>query len=177
MSEFSGKCDLWDDLINIAGVTDEYDWSNMNIFLGKDKLDIKSVKDLVPYAAYISSSIVYNKDIGYSIHLSQESFVDMKERESLMWRLKRAKKYYRKCKCEGIEFIVFEAVKYVSIIPDNCDYEICRRVAEHPYTNNIRGIHTNIHNFYRKELYNAMLEYGYSEIEAFEWCFKNYGNK
>ena len=97
MSEFSGKCDLWDDLINIVGVTDEYDWSNINIFLGKDKLDIKSVKDLVPYAAYISSSLIYNKDKGYSIRLSKESFVDMEERESLMRRLKRAKKYYRKC--------------------------------------------------------------------------------
>ena len=27
MSEFSGKCDLWDDLINIVGVTDEYQYS------------------------------------------------------------------------------------------------------------------------------------------------------
>lgn len=174
MSEFSGKCDLWDDLINISKVNDESDWSKINIYLGEDKLNIKSVKDLLPYAAYLSSVMYHNKETGYYIRLSKESFVDMEERESLMRRLRMAKAYYRKCKRAGKDFIVLEAVKYVSMFPDNADFEICNRVFMHPYTNNIKGIHTNIHNFFRKELYNAMLEYGYSEKEAYAWCFKDY---
>lgn len=171
MSRFSGKCDIYDTLIEIHGIDDNYDWSKLEMYHEDEKLDIKSIKDLVPYYPYLTAVMCSNRDKIY-IRLSQTSFVDRHEREMMNIRLNDVKKYYRKCKRNKTEFIPEEVVKKYSMWgSDNIYLELAKRVKEHPYTQNISGIHSNMAQWYRQELYEEMIKYGYDEDYSRKWCY------
>ena len=50
MSEFSGKCDIYDDMFTINKITD---FSNVHIYVRDHPIELRinSVKDLVPYSS------------------------------------------------------------------------------------------------------------------------------
>lgn len=170
MSEFSGKCDVWDSLYEIRGLNDDSDWSKVTIVQDGKVLDINSLKDLIKYAPYLIRSGYYSKEESYS-DITTESFIDSEEKERLEWRLKDARRAYRCCKRKKREFIPEEIVKEIFWHPDELDLEVCRRVKEHPYATNMDGLHTKIHDYYREVWYLAMLEYGYTPKEAREWIY------
>lgn len=171
MSEFCGKCDLWDSLVNIGRVTDDYDWDRVKIYHKDELLDIRSVKDLLPYAGYLTTVACYHKG-DYNIHISNESFVDREERESLERSLKWIENEYRRLKRRKEKFIPEEVAKRYSWINAPYVLEICKRVAEHPYSANINGIHTNMHQYYRERLRDEMIDYGYTKEQADKWVYE-----
>lgn len=177
MSEFCGKCDLWDTVYHIGKVRDDSDWSKIHIYQrGKDSndvdLNITSLKDLIKYAPYlISVGIGTKEECKYWI--TSESFIDREDRESLEWKLKTVKQIYRRCKRKGIEFTL-ETVKE-NIFFTYCNEELIQglyeRVKAHPYTKNISGLHTNLHQIYREYWVEGMMEYGWTEEEAKNWVY------
>ena len=73
----------------IRKVNDETDWSKIKIYQhtpetyfdekgwhGDKLLDIKSVKDLLPYGAFIVGMAYGNQDGIYICHIGERSFVD-----------------------------------------------------------------------------------------------------
>ena len=46
MSEFCGKCDLWDSLVNIRKITDDYDWDKVKIYCKDELLDISMLAQM-----------------------------------------------------------------------------------------------------------------------------------
>lgn len=171
MSEFSGKCDLWDSLINIGKITDDYDWKKVKIYLKDKLLDIGSIKDLLPYAGYLTSSACYYQG-DYNIRLSDESFVDREERERLERSLKWIKNEYRRLKRHKKKFVPEEVAERYSWINAPYVIEICKRVAEHPTVANVEGIHTNMHQYYRERLRDEMIKCGYTKKQANKWVYE-----
>lgn len=172
MSRFSGKCDLYDSLIDIHGVTDDTDWSKIRIYHKDELLIISSVRDLIPYSAYIIG-VATSSNGYYSATISDESLVDSEEHVILDFYLKYAKRIYNRCKRKHLEFNVEEAIHEMSVFGVGRPYlkTICERVKEHPVSAKIDGIHIESYDRLRKELYDEMLKYGYDKDYAKVWCF------
>ena len=173
MSGFSGKCDLADIFCNhddehIAN-------STFYIFAGNrdHRLDIHCRRDLIPYYPFLVGSMGSQKDKAVC-YISSESFVDREEREHMEWILKDAIKYYKKCKRKKIEYKEEEALKNIVWFnkkPTEWESKIVHRVAADGEKANIEGIHDSYHDYYRKQLYEEMIENDYSKEEAFKWCY------
>lgn len=173
ISVYSGKCDCFDVLIMIREVTDFTKvkiYANINDLI---PLRIDCKKDLIPYYPYLEVMGTGDKDGNVCIWLSQRSFVDIEEEESLTWKLNTVLRYWRKCKRKHEPFDKEEALKLISYFEDDAGYrkEIVDRVAEHGKKATIDGLHTPMHDQYREELYKTMVEAGYTDDEAYRWCF------
>lgn len=181
MSIFSGKCDIYDEFIAIMKMNNNSDWSKVEIFQydenHKDlqKLTIQNYKDLVPYFPFIVSSSCSSNQSTKAI-ISNKSFVDMENEEYINRIFKMAKKYYRKCKRQGIEFVPEEAAKKISFFKNanDLELEVCKRVKKHPYAkkNDISGLHNSIYVFYKKKLYDEMIKVGYTKKQTKDWCYQ-----
>lgn len=170
MSEFSGKCDLYDTLIDIRNTTD---WSKVYISQNHTRLPINSQRDLVPYYPYIIGSAAYY-DGEARINISKESYVDQEERDHLEYLLQNILKEYRRCKRKKIEFVPTEvAEKYKGFYSYGTYLEIANRVKENPKKPNLEGIHTAVAQMYRKALYDEMLKWGYDEEYTRKWIYSN----
>ena len=188
MSEFSGKCDLWDSLVMIRESNDETtDWSKIKIyqhtdesyfdekgFHGDQLLDIKCLKDLLPYAAFLTSMAYGNQDGTYICHIGKRSFIDTEEEERFTWYLKDIQKLYRRCKRKKIEFTeeyVMDKMHWWS--DKDAIKTLFYRVKEHPYSANVKGLHDDMHQYYRKRLEEDMIKAGYTSEQAHEWVYHN----
>lgn len=174
MSMFSGKCDCYDTLVVIHNYT-EIDLKNkVEIYVGNntEPLHIDSYKDLIPYYPHLISSAMFSK--GKSVvHLSSESFVDSEERESMEFRLKELIKIYNRCKRKKIDFNINDSVKEICYGDWNKDIicALAKRVKENGKKATIDGLHLKLHEMYRKELVDVMVEnnldpreYGYDRF-------------
>ena len=182
MSIFCGKCDVFDTLIGIREMTDESDWSKVKIYQYNDKnerilLDIRSTKDLLPYAAHlIESSCSCDGDMTACI--TSRSYVDIENDEHMFWLFKMAKREYMRCKRKGVTFDIENAAKKISFrrTPGDVEKTICERIAEHPYAKaNISDLKSSTYYFYKEMLEKAMIEAGYTAKQAHVWCY--YGKK
>ena len=165
MSKFSGKCDVYDSLIGINRYTEEELKNNVKIYVGNntEPLHIEKISDLIPYYPYLIAVGCYdNVERKSVIHLSSESFVDREERESIEWRLKDLIRIYNRCKRKKIEFDVEDAVKQITWNGWNEEpyRELANRVKENGKKAAVDGIHLKMHEIYRKELVDEMLENG-----------------
>ena len=163
------------------------DWSKIKIyqhteesyfdeegFHGDQLLDVKCLKDLLPYAAFLTSMSYGNQDGTYICHIGSRSFIDLEEEERFMWYLKEIKKLYRRCKRKKIEFTEEYVQKELSWISDKKTIsEIYKRVKEHPTSANVKGLHDNFHQYYRRELAEDMVKAGYTQEQADEWVYNN----
>lgn len=137
-------------------------------------LDIKSIKDLLPYAAFLVGAAGGNKDGFYTAHIGSRSFVDQEEEERFAWYLRDVKKLYRRCKRKKIEFTEEYVQKELSWVSDKTMIsEIYRRVKEHPTSANVKGLHDNLHQYYRRRLAEEMVKAGYTQEQADEWVYNN----
>lgn len=174
MSNYSGKYDVYDWFYMSKSPTDDYiSKSEFYIWRGnkKHRLDIQTAKDLIPYYPFIIAMGNYQKD-GFSIvHLSSESFVDKEEEEIIESMLHRIKKYYKKSCRKNIPFTLEDVLSYEGKHYTDVITELYKRVCEYKNKADIKGLHLPMHEYYRQELYNKMLQAGYNKEEAFLWCF------
>ena len=111
MSNFSGKCDLYDH-IEIHGLDNTL---KSKIYVGydsKEPLNIKEERDLVPYYPFVISMGAFNHGIG-TIYLMDESWVNYEEKDVLEFYLEQILKIYRRCKRKKVEFNVDEVFEEV----------------------------------------------------------------
>lgn len=174
ISRFSGKCDLYDCLVDIHQYTEDELRDNVKIYVGYGKeipLKINTYIDLIPYYPYTIGMAYFNNSERKSIiYLSEESFVDREEREFLEYKLKRVLKIYKKCKKKHIPFDRETAMQEID--PYNLNYDTCMKLLNRVETfgekATISGLHLSMHERYRMELVTEMIfnglnpaKYGY----------------
>lgn len=179
MSQFSGKCDFYDGFVMIRSDSTEEklieNLKGLKLYIhGKDGRDhrVKSdtLKDIVKYYPYIEIIMAGDKD-KVTIILSSDSFIDSEEKEMLGYKIETALKYWRKCKRNKVSFNKDECSTLFWHI-DNVEKEIINRVAEKGDKAEFEGIHLSMHEYYRKKWFDEMVKAGYTEFEAYNWCFK-----
>ena len=188
MSVFSGKCDLYDSFVMISSNGDEskiqnnIDRTRFYIYSGDKthRLDIHTLKDLVPYYPYIVAFSYGCKEVEQTIVLSSESWVDREEKEHIGWILEDAKKEYRKCKRKKITFNPDDWINKSHWTNAEVKKEIVKRVVENGEKANINGIHLSSYDKWdRKRLAQEMSRVGYSDYEINHWVYqgRNYNWK
>lgn len=168
----SGKCDF-EDTCSIYGTKEILD--KYNIFISGHEvvpLKMESEKDLVAYYPYLVTTMCGCKEGGVII-LSNESFIDREERERIESNLDTLKKYNRKCKRNKKEFDKEEALKKICWLPSAESYliELINRVAEKGEKATIDGLHDNMHEYMRKQWFDAMVAHGWNEDSAYRWVY------
>ena len=111
MSQFSGKCDVYDIL---SDATEEH-LRNSDFYIrtsdGREHhLEINNQKDLAKYYPYLTGCMYGSKD-RHVVFLSTQSFIDSEEEEFINWAKDDLLKYYRKCKRTKIPYKVKEALE------------------------------------------------------------------
>lgn len=173
MSIYSGKCDVYDSLVEINNISD---FDNVKIYANGNHiipLRIDSQRDLIPYYPYLVSMMSSTKDGEKTIYLSEKSYVDTEEEERLQWRLEQLKKYYRRCKRNHEPYDEKEAIKKICIwnVSEDYETELVNRVKIDGEKATYDGIHIPIFDKMRKKLYDDMVYAGYSKFKSRLWCF------
>lgn len=182
MSRFCGKCDFYDHLCIHCDSEEKIEelLSKSDIYIttkdGREhKLKIETIKDAAKYYPYLICVGTFSKE-GHTIVLSSESFIDREERDSLRFDIENVLKYWRKCKREKRRFDKDECYNKIHWHITNDDYlkEIIKRVAEKGNNAEFDDIHKPMWERYRKDWFDEMVNLGYSEFDAFRWCFNEY---
>lgn len=181
MSQFCGKCDFYDSFVMIGsdgkhGKLEE-NLKRLKLYVyGKDGRDhrVKSdtIKDIAKYYPYLEGVMSYSKETGYNIHLQSDSFIDQEEREHIGWYVRDVLKYWRKCKREKKPFVVDECIKSLHWMNDDILRTVAERVAKDGGKAEFDDIHDSLHEYYRREWFEELVRVGYTEFEAYNWCFK-----
>lgn len=165
MSVYSGRCDIYDTLVEIHQYTDEELKNNVKIYVGnsQEPLHIENRKDLIPYYPYLISSAYFdNVERKSTIYLTSKSSIDIEEQDILETHLKHLLRIYNRCKRKKIEFDIDEAVKEVTF--NGWNEEVYRklaiRVKEKGKKATIDGIHLKMHERHREELVEEMIRNG-----------------
>ena len=137
---------------------EDADGSNTNIpETYYEKVEYSSIKDLIPLYPHL---IAFST--GSTVCLSLESFVDREERETLEYMLKNILRIYNRYKRKKVEFDVEEALKV--LVWDGWNEEAYRelayRVKESGKKAAIDNIHLRMHEYYRRELVNELINNG-----------------
>ena len=136
---------------------------------------MESEKDLIAYYPYLVYLMCSSKEDGGVIHLSEKSYIDIEEEESLTWKINILKKYYRKCKRYKISFDDQEALDLIRICdassPKEYEIKLINKVKELGEQAIIDGIHDDWHDRMRKEWYDLMVEAGWEKSKAYRWVY------
>lgn len=177
MSQFSGKCDIYDRIEMISCDTDEeiqeyIDKTKFYIMHEKRKheLHITNRKELALYYPYLET-MGYHSEGFNVIHVSSDSYIDMHEKEHLEILYDYIMKIYKKCKREKKPFIE-EDVLAQCWSPSEEVKEIIRRIAKDGRKATLDGIHTKMAEHYRRGWYDTLVSLGWDEIFAFNWVYK-----
>ena len=177
ISRYSGKCDLYDVLVDIREVTD---FSKVKIYAANNSivpLRIDSQKDLMPYYPYIIGMHVSDGKGNMEVYLGRKSYVDNEEEECLTWDLDTLKQYYRRQKRKHQPFDSDEALKKISFFSEYPEVapeykkELVNRVRELGEKATIEDIHIPFMDTMRQRLYEDMVAAGWNDDRAYEWCF------
>lgn len=178
MSRYSGKCDVFD---WFGGYDDELiRKSNFYISGHIVPLRINNHHDLAPYYPYLV--VIGTGSNGYqTVRLSEESFVDVEEREKLGWILRDIQKYYRKCKRKRIIYNIDEAISQGCLFsPGDERKRIAEIVGERGEKVTVEDLISEykirhpMSEYYRKKLFERMIELGWSEKQAGYWIWKDF---
>ena len=181
MSQFCGKCDFYDGFVDIGGDGDEEkvkeNLKHLKLYVyGKDGRDhrVKSdtIKDIAKYYPYLEGVMSYSKETGYDIRLSSDSFIDQEEREHIRWYVRDVLKYWRKCKRNKKPFVVDECIESLHWMNDNILRTVAERVAKDGDKAEFDDIHDSLPEYYRRRWFEELVRVGYTEFEAYNWCFK-----
>lgn len=172
MSEFSGKCDVYDCL---GDRSDEYLQNSKFFIYGTDhrnhQLVINNQKDLAKYYPYLTCSMGADKN-GACVYITSQSFIDREEAERINWVKNDLVKYYKKCKRNKIQYTVDEAIKAaVWFNPSDWEIELARRVGEAGDKAETEDLHTSIHEYFRERWYKELISQDYTEDEAKLWVY------
>lgn len=184
MSQYSGKCDLYDHFAIACGGDDnklQQEIERTDFYIPTSdgrlhRLKIENEKDLAPYYPYLTVFSVGSHEGRQCIHLSSKSFIDREEQERLNWNLKDALKEYNKCKRKKILFIPEEYIKNSWYEMSRYQEEMVYRVAKYGNKATTEGLHTPIHDYYRKELAEELERLGYNDWFIRQWLFNDRDN-
>lgn len=180
MSVYSGKCDFYDVFVAIRCDGDEEKvkekLKSLKLYVyGKDgrehRVKSETIKDIAKYFPYLNS-IGGSDGEKQTIILSSDSFIDQEERETIEWKASYILKYWRKCKRKKIPFTVQECKDALWFSDDKNLTEMIRRVEKNGDKADFSDIHFSLWEWNRRRWFEAMVELGWSEQEAYNWCFK-----
>lgn len=183
MSQFSGKCDFYDCFVAIHSDGDENkveeNLKRLDLYIyGKDgrahKVVSNTIKDIAKYYPYLELIQSYSKETGYNVYLSSDSFIDQEEREHIGWYVEYVFKYWRKCKRNKKPFVAEECMKELSWLRDEYLRDIAERVEKSGTKAEFDDIHDDLHEYYRRKWFEELVRLGYTETEAYDWCFKGF---
>lgn len=172
MSKYCGKYDFYDS----CHMHGEADYSKIKVFIydkyGRaHRLKIDNEYDAVKYYPYLICASSGDGNCR-NIFLSTNNYIDVEEEKMLQCSLDLFIKYYRSCKRKKIPFNKDEAIKkYVFGEPNDEDIILVNRVEELGEKATIDGIHRPYCEYERNEWKEAMVELGYSELEARMWIY------
>lgn len=172
MSSYSGKYDVAD---YFEGCSDE-ELRNSDIYIGDNPvpLRIENQHDLAPYYPHLITIGSWCEGRA-SCWITERSFVDFSEEEHLGWKLRDFQRYWRRCKRNKKDYIEEEAIaKICWFEPTDVDREIAHRVAMYGNKATVEGLHDELHEFYRRELLEKMVELGWDEGKAKIWIWKDW---
>lgn len=166
--DFQDECEMG---IGADKILEKY-----RVFVGRHELVplwMNSKKDLVAYYTYTIGIMASDKH-GGMIVLSDESYIDSRERERISQDYKDVLKYYRKCKREKKEFDKTEALRRIAWLreePDKYQVELVDRFSQNGPKVTINDLHAPMFDMMRKEWYDLMLKNGWSEQQAYRWVY------
>ena len=183
MSMFSGKCDFYDGFVDIHCKCDETkiaeELSKLKLYIrGRDgrnhRVKSETIKDIVKYYPYLRRVIVYSEENGDTVILESDSFIDQEEAEWRDWRVGYVLRYWRKCKRNKKPFVAEECFNEVSWIGSKSAQlkEIIRRVEKDGNKAKFDDMHDDTHEYFRRQWFKEMVRVGWTEREAYDWCFK-----
>lgn len=185
MSEFSGKCDFYDSVVMIhcdddPGKLEDF-LAGTNIYIhGKDrrnhKIEVRNEKEACLYYPYLTVVAAFNRNENKNtIILSSNSFIDQEEREHIGYYMNDVRKYWNKCKRNKEEFTVEKCVEHFSMWRNTELYkEIATRFLNNGNKAEFDDLHDNLHERFRRIWFDEMVRLGWSEHEAFNWCFNEF---
>ena len=182
MSVFSGKCDFYDGFVAIRCDGDEEkvkeELKKLELFIyGSDgrthRVKSESIKDIAKYYPYLESIACSSKD-RMRVILSSDSFIDREEKEMLGYKLDDIYKYWRKCKRDKKEFTEEECLNSLWYTRTDEIEEIVHRVAMKGNKAEFDDIHFPLWEHFRREWFEELVNLGYTEQEAYDWCFKGF---
>lgn len=183
MSVFSGKCDFYDGFVMIRCDNDEEkikeELKKLKLYVhGKDgrnhRVKSDTIKDIAKYYPYLESIVCGLKDGGVTIILSSDSFIDLEEQEMRNYKIEDVKKYWRKCKREKKSFDKEEYLNSTWYTNKEDLAIIFDRIAKDGNKAEFDDIHFPLWEHNRRRWFEALVELGYDEFEAYNWCFKGF---
>lgn len=182
MSVLTGKCDFYDHLVMIHG---ESDREKVEAILQKMKLYVRgadkryhlvksdTIKDIVLYYPYLVASAYTSPENGYVIQLSSDDYISTLEKEVIQSMVNMVLKYWRKCKRNKKTFNAELCLK-------NCGWrtyeetirQIIERVQQYGEKATFDDIHIPTYETSRQLWFDTLIQEGYTEYEAWKWCFK-----
>ena len=180
MSQYSGKADVYDHFAIACDGNDnklQQEIERIDFYISTPdgrthKLKIENEKDLAPYYPYLIVIGAYHRDNGKNyLQLSRRSFVDSEEADRLKWNLKDALREYNKCKRKKIPFDPEQYINNYWYAMDSYQKEIVYRVAKDGNKATTEGLHTPLHDYYRRELAEELERLGYDDWFIRRWLF------
>ena len=183
MSKYSGKCDLYDvlSIYDVLVATDKFADNAMELLskwdirvgYGGPKLVIRSVKDVVPYFPFVETSGGHSKDHKV-VFLTEKSWVDVEAERHYGLMVEYLTKKARYAKRKGLDPVDYmmdcgylsDSEKNEQGIP-----ELVGRIAVDGKKADWSGLVPGFGKYMRDELYDTMVNFGYSPVEAGEWCY------
>ena len=180
MSKFCGKCDFYDGFVAIRCDGDEEkvaeELKKLRLYVrGKDgrehRVKSDTIKDIAKYYPYLEA-IMHGTEEGMTVILSSDSFIDIEEKEHRQYKINDVLKYWKKCKREKKTFVEEECLEKLWWTKDDSLKEIVHRIAEKGNKAEFDDIHMPMWEYNRRRWFEEMVNVGYSENEAYAWCFK-----
>lgn len=177
ISIYSGKCDLYDSLIEIGEVTD---FSRVHIYINHNPVELRidSYKDLIPYFPCVPA--VETRDNGeYKIWLSGKPWYRIEEEQMLGIYLRDLITCYNRLKRNknlSLESLVerYDTKYNWNHAKDELVAELASRLIEAKGKKdkvNISDLYLPSGDFFRKRLYEEMVNNGWDENKAYLWCY------
>lgn len=184
MSVFSGKCDFYDGFVMIHNEGDEKKieeaLKRLKLYItGNDgrshRVKSDTIKDIAKYYPYLECFMSGDKD-GYTVAiLHGDSFIDDEEEEYKSWYIKDALKYWRKCKRNKTTFTAEDCYEKINHWGTNEPVlEICKRIEADGDKAEFDDIHFPMWEWYRRKWFDELVRLGWSEQQAYNWCFKGF---
>jgi hypothetical protein len=174
---FSGRCDLYDSLIDIGKVTD---FSKVHIYIKYNPVELRidSYKDLIPYFPCVPS-ISTHSNREYRLCISGKPWYRVEEEQTLNFYLRDLTTCYNKLKREkrlSLEALIemhTERFRWISNKNGLID-ELARRLIEAKGNKDkvyIEDLYLPSGDWFRKKLYEEMIKNGWNENVAYNWCY------
>lgn len=176
---FSGRCDLYDSLIEIGKVTD---FSKVHIYINDNPVELRidSYKDLIPYFPCIPSIQTHHCDGEYRIWFNSNKPSYRRDEEDLLRiylrDLTTCYNRLKRNKCLSLEALVekYNSKYSWDSSKDELITELASRLIEAKGIRDkvdINDLYLPSGDWFRERLYEEMVNNGWEESVAYRWCY------